>query len=410
MEGRFNLQGKLVVLRLNRLDYVPSGLYSSELLAEQQLPVIAIEYGFFRSHLEKEDCKIPRLRLGHPWLRKLPRKLRGLAVHLVALVRIGMRILSEGRPRLILAEGLHEQTLAWILKCLFRIPYVVHVHEVYQSGELTGWNRMFFTLEGAALRGARFTVFPEATRASIYRQRYGLTEAQYIAFNCPRKNESICPTDWRTRLALEPDARLLGYFGGQGRSNALEQGIRAVARLSKVYFLLWGWSSHSDREYFKRVAVGVGAGDRVLFLGELPTDKWSAIAGLDVSYCMYEPRELRLRHLATASNKLMESLAAGVPVLTSNTSDFRNIVQTHDVGLCAPDFTVEGISSTLQELILDEEGLARRSENALRCHRNYFHYEYQYQPVLRALRDKVWYSHGSDRKLPLTNLGTGSAA
>lgn len=377
----------VLLLRVNRLDYVPSGLYSAELLCEKGHRVLALEYGYFQKHLEQEPGKIPRLRLGHPWARRLPQPIASVVLPLCTLVRLCLRFLRDGRPKLIISEGLHEQVLSFFLSILFRVPYVCHVHEVFEFAHARGWNKAYLACEGAVLRGAKLTVFPEKDRASVYRQRYGLDVPQYIAYNCPRKRSPALAVDWRGRLGLPSQARLLGYWGGQGRTNALEQGIRAVARLPNTYFLLWGWSSPADRTYFKNLASGVGAGHRILFLGELPADKWAAIAGLDASYCVYEPVELRFRHLATASNKLMESLAAGVPVLTSNERDFRDIVDFYGVGVCAQGFSVDAIHLALRELLDDEPGLSRRGENALRAHREGLNYEYQYQPVLRALGD-----------------------
>jgi glycosyltransferase involved in cell wall biosynthesis len=384
MVGPFRVDGKVLLLRVNRLDYVPSGLYSAELLAEQGAPVLAVEYGFFQRSLEKEAGKVPRLRLGHPWARKLPSSMRSIVLHISAFCRLSWLFLRHGRPNYIVSEGLHEQAVTYLLHLVFRVPYACHVHEIYDPAHTRGWNRLFLALEGPALRASSLTVFPESERARIYQERYRLNVAQFVAFNCPRRQSLSHAVDWRGRLGLPSDSKLLGYWGGQGRSNALEQGIRAVARLPKVYFLLWGWSSPADREYFRNLASGVGAGHRILFLGELPADKWAAIGGLDLSYCIYEPMELRFRHLATASNKLMESLAVGVPAVTSNEPDFRGVVDFYDIGTCARDFTVEAISQSIRELLQDEEGRRRRSENAVRSHREKLNYEHQYQPVLRA--------------------------
>ncbi len=387
MRHSFQVSGKVVFIRVNRLDYVPSGLYAAELLAEAGFPVLAIEYGFFHKGLDTEDAAIPRLRLGHPWARKLPAVFRSPVLHLSALYRLCRLFAEQGRPQLIVSQGLHEQALVWALSLVFGVPYICHVHEVFEFSHARGWNKFFLGLERFALRRSRLNIFPESERARIYQSRYQLQSPLYIASNCPRKRTPSARIDWRHRLGLPADARLVGYWGGQGKMNALEQGIRAIARMPKTYFLLWGWSSKEDRAYFQNLATGVGATHRVFFMGELPEDKWATIAGLDVGYCMYEPVELRFKHLATASNKLMESIAVGVPVITSNGADFRAIVEEKDVGECAAGFSVEAIASALKHLFADEMGRQRKSENALRLHREVFNYETQFEPILRATRN-----------------------
>ncbi len=385
MLGPSSLKNTTVFLRLNRLDYVPSGLYSAEILAENHFPTLAIEYGFFQTTLQFEPGKVSRLRLGHPWARKLPSFLRSPFLHLTAAARLFGLIIRRGRPALLVAEGLHEQAIAWGLSRLLRFPYAVHVHEVFDGPELRGWSKVPFWLEGPALRAAQFTIFPEIERSEIYRLRYRLAVPIHIAFNCPRKLVPTTATCWRTRLNLPSDSFLLGYWGGQGKTNALEQAIRAVARNPKIYFLLWGWSSAEDRRYFEKLAAGVGAGHRILFLGELPKAKWAALAGLDLSYCVYEPKELRLAHLATASNKVMESLSVGVPVLTSPETDFRSLVEQNDIGICSDSYTVDDISRAMRQMVESPEVRLRQSGNALRLHHNFFHYEYQFKKVLRKL-------------------------
>jgi glycosyltransferase involved in cell wall biosynthesis len=387
---RHDLSKKIVFLRLNRLDYVPSGLYAAEILTEGGYDTLAIEYGFFQKGQEEEKGKVARLRLGHPWLRKLPSFLRAPLLHSLAALRIFSLFLRRGRPKLLIAQGLHEQAIAWILSRILRFPYAVHVHEVFEKNELRGWNRFFFLIEGVVLRAAVFTIFPQAQRAHIYQLRYRLKNPSYLAFNCPRKKTTIpLPTNWRAKLGLPDGSFLLGYWGGQGRTNGLDQAIRAVARLPRVYFLLWGWSSAEDRAYFKHLATGVGAGHRVLFLGDLPEQKWSALAGIDLSYCLYEPKELRLQHLATASNKLMESLSVGVPVLTNNEPDFRSLIEEQGLGVCTPDYTVEGISRTLRGIMENPSALSQHSAQATRVHDEFFHYEKQFQPVFRAIERLV---------------------
>lgn len=388
MKDLFQSRGKIVLLRLNRLESISSALASAEILVEKSLGVLALEFGFGTQAVETLNTKVPRVRFGFEWIRRLPFFLRRPVFLLATFLRLAAFFARNGRPKILIAEGLSEQTLALFLRFSLGIPYAAHVHDIFDEKDYRGWNQVLLRLEGLCLRQSEFTIFPESTRAGIYRDRYSLEVAQYVVFNCPRKGEPRQTVDWRQRLALPNDSVLMGYWGEAGPNAGIDQAIRAVARFPKLYFLLWGLTNRDVKEKYKQLASGVGAGHRVFFMGEFPEERLGAIEGLDFSYCVYEPTCLRYKHFATASNRFMESLAAGVPVVTSSESDFRKLVEEHDLGACTPDFTVASLVATLRELIQDPQRLRRQSANARRAHQSHFHYDAQFGPVLRELSSR----------------------
>jgi glycosyltransferase involved in cell wall biosynthesis len=390
VDTRFSVRDKVLVLRLTRLGRIPPALSATEILVEEGFPVLVVEYGNIAEPKKRVDAKIPRLRLAWRWLAIFPRPLRPTLIFLAALARLGFACLTQGRPRLCIAHGLSEQTLAFCLHRVFGIPYVVHVHEVYDKNEVKGLNRFFLAVEGFCLRRAVFLLFPGAGRAELYRKRYRLEVPCEIVANCPRRRPAPGPNDpravLREALGVAPGAMVMGYFGGLGHYNALPDAIRAVARIPKLVFVLWGWGEKAYTDALRELARGVGAGDRVFFPGELPADKWGTLEGLDLGYCVYEPRLLRLRYAATASNKLMECLAAGVPVVTNRMEDFVEILDTCDVGVALPELSVAALAETLRTLCQDRLGLKRRSENGRRWHEERYHFENQFAGALTRFR------------------------
>ncbi len=388
MKEVFRSKNKIVLLRLNRLESISSALASAEILAEESLGVLALEFGFGNQAVETLDGKVPRVRFGFRWIRRMPYFLRRPVFLLATFARLTHFFFRHGRPKILIAEGLSEQTIALFLRFTGGVPYAAHVHDIFDEKDYSGWNQLLLRLEGVCLRQSEFTIFPESTRAGIYRERYSLKLAQYVVFNCPRKKTKHQTVNWRDRLSLPADSILMGYWGEAGPNAGIDQAIRAVARFPKLYFLLWGLSNREVREKYKQLASGVGAGHRVFFMGDFPEERLGALEGLDFSYCVYEPTSLRYKHFATASNRFMESLAAGVPVVTSSESDFRKLVEEHDLGACTPDFTVNGLVATLRDLIQDPERRRRQSANARRAHQSYFHYDAQFTPVLRDLSNR----------------------
>lgn len=376
------LKGKILFIRLHRLGHIPSAKYSAEILTENRLPVIVAEFGYTREKRFFVPGSIPRLRYSCPWIHYLPKKLRVVPIFLSVLVRLLVRVALTGRPRLIIAHGTQEQVMAWVLSKVFGIPFIVHVHEVYDSGELTPVNRLFLLFEKSALNAAKFLIFSEKERARIYQQRYGLTQRIFFAANCPRKREKTQNHSWRERLHIPQKAPVLLYVGGIGEANPLELGIEAVARKLDLYFVLIGWSNPERVEALRAMAKGLGVTDRVLFLGEVE-DKWPYLDGSTLGFCIYHPNQLRLKHLATASNKLMESLAAGLPVLAHGSPDFREIVEGYRVGACLSKNDPDEMVRLVRRLLAD---LKPYSFRARRTHTQLFHYEAQYTEILEEIK------------------------
>ncbi len=378
------MAGKILFLRLFRLGRIPSALNSAQILSEKGFPVVALEYGNLFE--EEEECVegFPRLRWESPWAMWVLRPFRPLAIFIGVLIRLCSKINDEGKPQIVIAHGLQEQALAWLLKFFLRVPYAVHVHEAFHRRDLSLGNWGFLLVEGAALRGADFVIFPQADRARLYRARYGLNNPEFIAYNCPRKRKRTAAVELRESLSLPPEARVLLYVGGIGDNNALPEAVEALAHSPETHLLLVGWENKGERERLQSVAIRNGVSGQLHWQGVVDeARKWELLASADASYCIYEPVNIRLRYLATASNKFMESAAAGLPVLCTQNEDFRSLVEDKDIGVCVRSTSAKSIAEGYHQLWQDSLRLARWGKNARKLHETQWHYEKQFEPVLR---------------------------
>jgi len=381
---RFQLKDKLLVLRLHRISHLPPALYATQMLNEQGFPVLVLEFGRIEEDIPTKDTPVPRVRIGSPWTQWVPRRLRPLAIFVTVVAKVFLRLLSEGKPQLVVAHGMQEQCLAYLLNFFFRIPVVVQVHEAYEPHELDRFNRFFLAFGSLALRESKFLIFPEETRAKIYVERYQTKAPIHLVYNCPRRRFKGEGLPLRATMGLPANSKLMAFVGGIGRENALEDAIVALVEVPTLHFLVWGWGEPEYLSSLNKLAREFGVTDRVHFLGELNETKWATLDGCDLSYCVYRPERLRLRYAATASNKLMESMAAGLPTLTNGNPDFRAIVEGNDVGVCV-DFISSGqVAEKIRLLLKDEVGFQRRGQNGLRQHQTVFNYEHQFSAVIES--------------------------
>jgi len=379
----FSTLGKLLVVRLNRLGHLPPAQYAAEILAEAELPLLVFEFGAVSEKETRVAGPLCKRRWASPWAKFLPKPLRSAAIWAGTLLHLTYLFVKDGKPRAILSQGLQEDALCAVLCTLFRIPLICHVHEIYDAKELSFFLRQLLRLEGLALRRAEWVIFSDESRQQLYIERYQILASTYVVANCPRRRYKGPSIDLRAELKLPADSILLLYLGGIGTSNALVPTIEAVAKVPHLYFLLVGWSHPPYLEELKAHARRAGVSSRVIFVGEV-ADKWRYLDNCDLSLCYYVPDNLRMRLMGTSSNKYSESMAAGIPSLISNETDFAELAKRYNVGATIAEPRPEAIANTITSLISNPFALKMKSENGLRLHQETFNYETQFAPVLEA--------------------------
>ena len=393
--------GKLLILRLNRLGHVPPGWNSAEILQENGMPVLVFEYCADSTGLSDIPGPFPRVRLGAPrWLGWVPRKTRPLFLWLATFVFLA-NTLRKQRPQCIVAHGIQEQAMAWALHRLLGVPYVVHVHEVFERREVHGFSRWLLQLEGPALRGARFLIFPERNRAQLYQERYSLKNRIHVVYNCPRLSQpqSVHPRNLRLEQSIPTDHLIVGYMGGIGEANAILELVKALSLTPKVTLMLWGWANRSYLEEIQSTAQSLGLGSRVRIAGQVE-DKWGHLAGCDVLYCVYRDHLLRTRFQATASNKFTEALGCGVPVLVLKAGGFEQAIAETHAGIAVSDLAASTLARALDQL----SNAALRGSlgaGARKAFAHEYNYDRQFAPVLEAFTHLV--TPPNPLKIPVKN-------
>jgi glycosyltransferase involved in cell wall biosynthesis len=150
----------------------------------------------------------------------------------------------------------------------------------------------------------------------------------------------------RRELGLAPDDIVVGTVGNLRRQKNHQSLLRAFARLPSTgrsaYLVLCG--DGECRPELERLAAELGIADRVLFLG-VRLDVPAIMAALDV-YCLPS-------HYEGMPLSIMEAWAAGKPVVATDVSGIRELVQHGSTGyLVPPDDSAklaEGLSAVLQD-------------------------------------------------------------
>jgi glycosyltransferase involved in cell wall biosynthesis len=171
------------------------------------------------------------------------------------------------------------------------------------------------------------------------------------------------PEHLRRELGLPAGTPLVAVVSRLARLKGLETFLEAVARVSPRFpqarFLVVGETNPAHRPYLdelKTLAERLGVADRVIFTG-LRSDVPALMASVNVSVMPSLNEAL--------SNVLLESMAAGAPVVATRVGGTPEAVTDGRTGLIVPPADPAALAASIARLLEDGE-LARRLGRAAR--------------------------------------------
>jgi glycosyltransferase involved in cell wall biosynthesis len=305
------------------------------------------------------------------WLAGLAIGLALVAAIPYTIVRAVQRIASGPRPRV---EQPVDDASDWLVRWRFSIlgwadaaaaiapaADVFHGHDlnalpaavraarrhkgrlVYDSHELflesgttarqPGWARWLVgRLEGRWASRADAVVTVNQSIASELRRRYGVRRTVVVR-NCPPRTTGAVGTGrpLRSAIGVTQDQPIVLYHGGFQRDRGLDRLAEAILTpgLETATLVYLGFGP--ERESLELLAAEPRFGGRIHVLPAVPSDElldW--VADADVAAMPNQPVTLNERY--STPNKLFESIAAGTPVVSSDTPERRSIVLDDPLG------------------------------------------------------------------------------
>ena len=242
------------------------------------------------------------------------------------------------RPKLILVYDSHEFAIN-------QIPY---------QSKISIWFHK--VLESILIKYAQKVINVSDSIANEYCRMYSIPKP-YLLLNCPLYVEQPKNNFFRENLGINADQTIFLYQGKLSKS-------RNIGMLIKVF---------SEQKSDKNVLVLMGYGplksfiqkktqqqNNVFFYSAVSSDKLlNFTSSADFGILFYE--DSCLNHRYCLPNKLFEYIMAGLPVLTSNLPEMKQLVETEGVGIVAEENTIEGFKKAVQDsLMLNYKGTQQR--------------------------------------------------
>ncbi|MGE5249160.1 MAG: glycosyltransferase family 4 protein [Bacteroidota bacterium] len=238
--------------------------------------------------------------------------------------------------------GMPSGATAWLLKALYGVPYVVSL----RGGDVPGFRpydfKIYHRMIGPVLRliwhGARAVV----ANSNGLRELAGAFDRD---IEIPIIPNGVEMAEFEAGARDWSGARLLSA-GRVVHQKGLDLGLRALAQLKDIE---WEWRIAGDgpqMEPLKRLAEGLGLGDRVTFLG------WQSREELVKWYHASTLFLFPSRHEGMP-NAVLEAMASGLPVVATRIAGNEELVLDGITGRLVNAEDADSLRDGLRSLLVD---------------------------------------------------------
>jgi glycosyltransferase involved in cell wall biosynthesis len=308
-----------------------------------------------------------------------------------------MLTLFRNRPRhtdVIIGYDMHGLVPARLVSWLINTPLVYHSHDYVEDGAAQSFGGQIIKLmERYLARTADVVIVPDRERADVMVEQLKLKRAPLIVANAPLVEP---PPSTALQEALANHGRSFSRIvfrqGRIGPNHALELTLRSMPMWvdGSWGFVIMGPAEPSYRDHLIELAASLGVPDRFVILPAVPYPQVGQYTvGADLGHGLYEPNHVNNRYITMASNKIMEYIAAGLPVLLSESSGSHSLLEKYRVGVTADVTSPELIADAVNSILSNPQLIIQMRAESKRAFHEEFNYAHQYAPVIERFKQLV---------------------
>lgn len=245
-------------------------------------------------------------------------------------------------------------------------PLVYDSHEYYTGvPELEGRpavQKVWKAIERFCMPKLRYCITVNKSIAGLYKQEYG--KDFKVVRNVPEGNIEIIKKT-RQELGLPEDKKIIILQGaGININRGAEELIESMQYLDGYFLLIIGGGDVFAT--LENIAIAHGVTHRIKLLGKMPRkDLLSYTAAADLGATL--DKGTSTNYLYSLPNKVFDYVYAGIPVLSSDLPELRNVLTQYGVGVITPSHRPQDIAQTIQSLFNDAEAYHTMKANTVKA-------------------------------------------
>ncbi len=297
---------------------------------------------------------------------------------------------------ILITEAGYLREAAWVKKIRIKKPLLIQfcqelctLHDYPQS--------KFAAIYEKYATAPDYIIDVEPFRAEERMRYFHLSAKPFILINTvPGKNipSPMSPGSLAklAGVALPKHLPIVLFIGGIGKEKPFERIVDLVAATGSPCFLL---AFCAAPEYLvanakQYAAKKLHANHFFIANAKKRIDLLACIGEADVGIVDYTYSiEPTLNQKYCAPTKLYEYMACGLAVLGSNNDSLRAIIEENNLGYCAKDDTVEGLSQALSQILRDNAEMQTMKKNAAKCFIEKFSYEKNCLPEIKKIEHAI---------------------
>jgi glycosyltransferase involved in cell wall biosynthesis len=262
-----------------------------------------------------------------------------------------------------------------------------HEHDTPSAGML---HPILARSRALASRAARLIVFPNEERAHVAQSELRFSDKKlHIVWNVPRRAELVA-----SATTAEPP--LIVYYHGSISPERLPESVAtAVRRMAgRVRLRIAGYEAPSARGYVRHLVgndSGAAADAPVEYLGMVPQRAdllaEAARAHVGLSLMPLSSGDLNMSHMAGASNKPFDYMAAGLALLISDRPDWNRMFAEPGFARAVDSTNADSVAAALEWFVNhpdERQAMATRARTKIEADWNY---DTLFAPILGVLSD-----------------------
>ncbi|MBT2686422.1 glycosyltransferase [Bacillus sp. ISL-37] len=259
---------------------------------------------------------------------------------------------------------------------------IYDAHE-YQT-EIIGLNglrkKLTMIVEKSLIKYVDEVITVSESIANEYVNNYKIKKPKLV-FNCPNYSDPQTSNIFRELYSLSRDKKIFLYQGGLSAGRGIEQMLDVFTSSSihpNATLIMMGYGPLE-----KKVRRYADDYNNIFYKEAVsPKDLLKYTSSADVGFLMTE--NSCLNNYFSLPNKLFEYIMAGLPVISNDLPEVRNLINRYNFGWLIEEQSVESIVSLVNELV--EKDLSEYAVNSKKMSINYS-WEVQEKTLLDAYRN-----------------------